>query len=383
MRNILARVTGGRASAIDGTLASTITGADLWLVNPNGVMFGAGAQLALRGAFHASTGSYVRLADGSIFSAANPDAGGLTIAAPEAFGFLGGETGRIDVDVSGNALASRPFERFSLVGGDISIHGGDEGGTLSARNGRVDLVAVGSSSSSPVEVALYSGDAQTLDVTGPWSGRSVAIRGTVLSSSGFPSFPGGGDINIVGGSMLFEDAELNSFTTGSERGGNISIDLSGDLTMRSTNTGLTAFSAGSGVGGFALNGHGGDVDIRAQNVSLLDGAQISTTTRLLGDAGDVSIDARGVVRIAGRNSDGTPSGIFSSTLFSGAGGRIAIAAPRLELDDRGVIVTETQRLGAGGSIDIDVDQLVMRGGARIDTSTRSFESATATGGTIH
>ena len=116
VQNVLARVTGGDPSRIDGTLGSTITGADLWLVNPHGVVFGAGAQLALRGAFHASTGSFVRLADGTLYSAANPGAGGLSVAPPEAFGFLGGEPGSIDVDVTGRARSARQIGRAAWRG---------------------------------------------------------------------------------------------------------------------------------------------------------------------------------------------------------------------------------------------------------------------------
>src|SRR6185369_5036494 len=40
VQNILARVTGGSASSIDGTLRSEIPGANLFLMNPAGVMFG-------------------------------------------------------------------------------------------------------------------------------------------------------------------------------------------------------------------------------------------------------------------------------------------------------------------------------------------------------
>lgn len=394
VQNVLARVTGANESRIDGTLGSTITGADLWLVNPNGVVFGAGAQLALRGAFHVSSGSFVRLADGSIYSSADPDAGGLSVAAPEAFGFLGGETGGIDVDVTGRALTSRPFERFSLVGGDISIHAGENGetGTLRAPNGRVDLVAVASDGSAPVEVGLYSGGVDRLQISGPWVGRSVRVdRSAIVSSSGvspegFPQYPGAGDIAVFAGSLTVEDAELRSLTGGSGRGGDMSIELSGDLELRGTSTQLTGLTAGSGVAGLggdvALDGDGGDVTIRARNVALLDGARISTTSLLLGDAGNVDVDVSGTVRIAGRDPAGAPSGIFSSTKVAGAGGGIAIAAESLELERGGVVVTETRGSGVGGRIDVDIATLSLGGGARIDSSTRSFSDPPAAGGTI-
>ena len=399
VRNILTRVTGGIPSTINGTLASTITGADFWLVNPNGVIFGAGAELALRGAFHASTASYIRLADGSIFSTANLGAGGLTVAAPEAFGFLGAERGGIDLDVSGGTLRGRARERFSLVSGDVSIHAGasDQVGYLWVPDGRIDLVgvAVASRASSPVEVALYSGDAEALDISGPWRGRDIAIaRDAVVWSSGVNPQggvggvfeTGGGDIHVRGRALTVDDGEIHSRTPASEPGGNIDIDLTGDLVLRSRDEKVAGLFAGTGmvVGGrfFFGIGKGGDVSIRARNVSLLDGARVSSTSLFLGDAGDVNIDARGTVRIAGRDPLDEPSAIFSNTLLQGEGGRIAISATRLTLDSGGQLVTQSSTLGAGGTIDIDVERLSLTRSSRIDTSTRSFSDPPGAAGTI-
>src|SRR5215510_4837176 len=53
--NILSRVTGGQLSEIDGTLQSTIPGANLYLLNPAGVLFGPNASLDITGSFHVST----------------------------------------------------------------------------------------------------------------------------------------------------------------------------------------------------------------------------------------------------------------------------------------------------------------------------------------
>jgi len=67
--NILSRVTGGQPSAIDGLLRSEIAGANLYLLNPSGVLFGPHASLEVSGSFHVSTADYLRFADGAKFSA--------------------------------------------------------------------------------------------------------------------------------------------------------------------------------------------------------------------------------------------------------------------------------------------------------------------------
>ncbi len=47
--NVVSRVTGGDASRIDGTLASRVPGADVYLVNPSGILFGPNARLDVPG----------------------------------------------------------------------------------------------------------------------------------------------------------------------------------------------------------------------------------------------------------------------------------------------------------------------------------------------
>src|SRR5499426_2952529 len=107
IENVISRVTGGRASQIDGTLHSTIPGAGVWLMNPSGVVFGAGAKVDVPGSFHAGTGDYVALADGARFTANPAQQGVLTTAPPAAFGFLPGHPAA-GIAVNGSALSVDP-----------------------------------------------------------------------------------------------------------------------------------------------------------------------------------------------------------------------------------------------------------------------------------
>ena len=85
--NVIGRVTGGNPSSIDGKIQSNIAGANLYLINPSGIVFGPNATVNVSGSFHASTADYVKMSDGAKFQATNPDASTLSAAAPVAFGF--------------------------------------------------------------------------------------------------------------------------------------------------------------------------------------------------------------------------------------------------------------------------------------------------------
>src|SRR5258706_2236960 len=90
VRNVLARVTGSSASQINGELRCDITGANFFLINPNGIMIGKGASFAITGSLVLTTTDELRFKDAT-FSArggGNAPPALLTAANPVAFGFL-------------------------------------------------------------------------------------------------------------------------------------------------------------------------------------------------------------------------------------------------------------------------------------------------------
>jgi filamentous hemagglutinin family protein len=86
--NVISLVTGGNPSNIDGLIRSTIPNADMYFLNPYGIMFGPHAQLDVQGSFQASTADYLRLGDDGRFDARHPSESLLTVAPVSAFCFF-------------------------------------------------------------------------------------------------------------------------------------------------------------------------------------------------------------------------------------------------------------------------------------------------------
>ena len=177
--NILSRVTGGQLSVIDGRLQSTIAGANLYLLNPSGVLFGPNAILDVSGSFHVSTADVLRFTDGATFSARIGETSTLTTAPPAAFGFLGPTPAPITVQ--GSDLQVPPGQALSVVGGDIQI----SGGRLSAPSGQVQLASVASAGdvvpsargeSPALQVGTFSASARSRSRRGPSTPLVLGLR---------------------------------------------------------------------------------------------------------------------------------------------------------------------------------------------------------------
>lgn len=86
VENILSRVTGNHPSDILGKLG-VLGNANLFLINPNGIIFGPNASLDVRGSFVTTTANAVRLGDTGLFSASEPATSNLLTVRPSALFF--------------------------------------------------------------------------------------------------------------------------------------------------------------------------------------------------------------------------------------------------------------------------------------------------------
>ncbi len=415
--NILVGVTGG-PSQIYGTLRTTDFGnANLFLLNPRGIVFGPTASLDIgatsvpgdprgTGSFYASTADYLRLSSGVSdgYFYVNPiQTNVLTTSPVVAFGFLTLESGTIrgDISVQGSNLAIADGQTIGFVGDNATIGANPSTGTpatLSAPNGQIQLASAASpgeflltgmqsapnvnldSFTSHGSIQLATGSLVNVSGTGKISIRGGAftleVREAVLSTETIPSPLSGTTLDII--SMSRGSAIVTS-ASGTEAGANI------QMVGRSVN--LDGASIISGTTG---NGAGGTITVTAEDsVNLIGGAQIVSRTEGNGNGGNITVEATsnaGSVNISGYDSDGTlsgvvtpflihpltgeplvVSGIYSMTSGTKSGGNIGITAPTVSLQEGTVVATVTSGDARGGDIVISGDAVQVTGGAGLLT----------------
>ena len=146
IQNIFTRVTGKSFSDIDGLIKAN-GAANLFLINPNGILFGENARLDIGGSFVGSSADSLIFPNNSEFSAVNPDSKPLlSVNVPLGLQY-GTNPGNISVKGDGkgirksseivdtqNALRVKADETLGLIGGDINL----EGATLKTAGGRIE-----------------------------------------------------------------------------------------------------------------------------------------------------------------------------------------------------------------------------------------------------
>ena len=408
VQNIITRVTGSSISNIDGILKAN--GANLFLLNPNGIIFGENARLMLGGSFLASTADSLIFADGTQFSAKNPQTTPLlTISVP--IGLQLGtanpiivrgpgqnlipdeETGAIVREDEAVGLAVETGRSLVLAGGDIQL----QGGNLTAPAGRISLLAVRNGEVRvPNSESLLTSDIVPLAASS-FGNIEMSQKATVDASG-----TRGGDIQLAGGNIrLTEGAAVLSLTREAEPGGNLTVTAS--ETVEATGT-------PEGPRGFLLQtigeGNGGNLQISARRLLLRDGGQATTSTFGNGRAGNVRVDVSESLAATGTTPAGEPSGLFTQTQSAGAAGDLTINTGRLfvsegaqvsttafgsgdagnltvnalesvevlGIDSRGdfsgsALYSSTEGEGAGGYLRIDTKRLIIRDGAQVFTNT--------------
>ncbi len=336
--NILSRVTGGNPSNIFGTIQTTGFGnANLFLMNPAGILFGPNATLNVGGSVHFTTADYLRLTDGARFNAIpNAAADALLSTAPvAAFGFLASNPATIAVQ--GSALSVPSGESISIVGGNISIQAGTlEDGTsqaahLSAPGGQIRLASV----ASPGEI-LHP----TLEAASNVNGQIFSSMGTLTISDNATldvSGDAAGTVIIRGGQLIIVDSTISADTVDTNGAPTaIDINMTGDISIaNSTVSAITARTSATGdAGKIQISSANLNAPLTADGIIL---TLIDTHTSGTGKAGNISITT-GNLLVTG-DPNGLAFFIDSGTAGPGRGGDVSIIARNFQMDNSATIST--------------------------------------------
>lgn len=393
--HIFSRVTGSSVSQINGMIRAN-GNANLFLINPNGLIFGRNAVLNLGGSFIGSTADRLQFADGSEFGAVNPaQTNLLTISQPIGLRFETEDrsaSGTIQVQGDGHGLFlnsptdpavnrdNRPVglqvssgETLALIGSNLSL----QGGNLTARGGRLELgsVAAGSVSLTPAGSGWQLGYGEVDRFSDIQIGQASS-----LEASGNR----GGEIQVQGRQIRITDASaLLADTLGTGPGGSLSLRAHDaiEITGFSINPEGAPFVSRLSTDVAAnATGSGGTLSITTPHLQIGRGAQISSGTFGAGNAGSLNVQADRI-DIRGGSLVGA-SGLFApvAPTASGNGGNLTVIADRLHLDAGAEIAVTTFGAGNAGRLILQADQISLAGGSGLFAQVEP--GATGRGGAI-
>ena len=344
--NIFSRVTGGNISNIDGAIRANGS-ANLFLINPAGIIFGNNARLDIGGSFYGSTASSVLFEDGEFSAVDNLQQPILTVNAPIGLGFRD-EPGDIinrstvesgDDEVAGLEVLSG--KNLVLLGGNLNL----EGGNLTAKGGNIELGSVSQSG------------AIDINENGSLSFSENITRGNIILSNGSEvdvRGSGGGNINVNANNLTLEGGErgVSRIRAGIALGATIAEAQAGDINIDATRN--IVLNQGRITNNQDGIGNSGDVFITTNSLSILNGGEVGSNTFGRGNAGRVNAIATGDITADGENSGGVQS-VITSLVKSGAegdSGGVTIYTTNLNLTNGGQVDASTLGTGNAGTVSV-------------------------------
>jgi filamentous hemagglutinin family protein len=343
IENILSRVTGTNPSNILGTLG-VLGNANLFLINPNGIIFGINARLDVAGSFLASTANSMVFGNGFEFSTTNPQTPPLlTINRPLGLNYQTQQPGSL---INAGNLAVPGGQNLTLVGGSVLTTG-----QLSAPGGQLSVVAV--PSASLVQLG-QAGQVLSLSST---SNPSV----TTPVSSTLPAL-----LNSV------------NYETGVRVTNNNQVELKQSGTRVPVDVGTVIVSGTLDASTPAVGKTGGTIQVLGNHVGLFDKARINAS----GTAGGGTVliggnyRGQGIIPQATASYVGRDVSINADALTTGNGGQIVVWANDStrtygSLSARGGAVA-----GNGGLVETSSRNFLSTSGIKVNTTAANGVSGT-------
>jgi filamentous hemagglutinin family protein len=364
IQNIISRVTGKSVSNIDGLIRANGT-ANLFLINPNGIIFGRNASLNIGGSFVASTANAIQFGNQGFWSASNPESSSsLLTVNPSALLFNQIRAASIE----NNSVADsglNPSSAFTatglrvpdgksllLVGGDIKM----DGGGLFAFGGRVELGGLAGAGT----VGL-NGDGNNLSLSFPngVERSDVSLRnGTrvrVTAGDGGSIAINARNLEMTGRSFLFAGIE-RGLGSDNSNAGNISVNGTGVINLNNSSLITNQVLA-------EASGQAGNVSISASTLQVSSGAQVSAITSGKGKGGNLSVDAQNVQLIGTGADSRFPSGLSTSAQPNSTGdaGDLTVRTNTLLVRDGAQVSASTFGTGKGGNLRVDAQDVQIIG----------------------
>jgi filamentous hemagglutinin family protein len=360
VENILSRVTGNNSSHILGKLG-VLGNANLFLINPNGIIFGSKAQLHINGSFVASTVNHWAFPDSSKFSDLNPQAPPL-LTINVTIGLQNGTQKSAKINNQGNLTVGKDLTligdtvtstgKLTASAGTVTVQGISEGVEV------LDITATETIVFAKGDIIIDSINTKSLDDDGVRinSGGQIIINDTIDASANNPFLNlKAGNVTInAKGDIIIDSINTSSFN---DDGGDIRIDSGGQIIINDT------IDASAGNPFFNSGGNGGDVtinakkDIRLTNPFPLDNILSQSD---LGLGGEIFLNSEADIFVGG----GISNSNASSTL--GQGGNVRLVARSL-LVNGGLISTQTSGKANSGNVIIHAQENVTFDRGRVET----------------
>ncbi|RUT07110.1 hypothetical protein DSM106972_023710 [Dulcicalothrix desertica PCC 7102] len=381
--NIFTRITGNNSSSINDTLG-VLGNANLFLMNPNGIVFGTNAKLDIKGSFLGTTADTINFADGSMFTTATNSTQStplITQSVPIGLGFgsqqasitVNGKGHNLTTDTrlpAGNAPTVRtlnqglrvsPGKTLALVGGNVNL----DGGVLTAETGRIEIGGVGSG-----QVKITPTDSGfALDYASTSNFGDIFLKNqSLVDVSGVNA----GQLQIQGRRINLSDASVVlSQNLGNNNASDMKIHASEAIELSGTNRNgrvRTGFHSET-----LARGRSSNIDVKTPLLLQQQGAGIVNSSFNVGTTGEINVNANDIRLIgASATNPAIATALTTATYGTGVAGNIKVNAQKILMLGGSFLSSNTysrSSLGMGGNVIVNADDIQVSGATPLASTT--------------
>lgn len=366
--NIFSRVTGPSATTIDGRLS--VNGpANLFLLNPQGILFQENAQLNIPGSFLSTTAQSIQFQNNTEFNAdinsTLPSLLNVSVPIGVQFG-----TNPADIDIQGpghsytslsgiavnsffgpirRQLSLRNQQTLAFLGGNVNL----QGAILISQEGHVEVGSVGDNGS----VAF---DPSSANWNFDYSGSNTFGDINLSARSGIDV--GGldaGSIQLQGRNIALSEGSTILAQFLSSGSGNITLNATDSISLaENPDAATSAVPTSVFINSIPFRNPSADgsslLTVNASNLSLSGGAQFGMNHSSPGALGAMNINAQTITLDGGReqSASGFSARVTSAQRNPGQGADINITTNDLRLTNGGLIIADTFGAASSGNISI-------------------------------